>query len=107
MRVLEFNNASVPINAVTNSLSVTSELPNTAFTARFVALILVSCTSSKWGASRGLKCHMTPLVAVGCFFVCLFFSDPVLRPVLELLSRPPKNSYHCQITSLLLVLSIL
>ena len=61
---LEFNKASAPVNAVVNSLSLTCALPNTAFTGRFAALIIVSCTPPKCGASGGLKCYITPLFAV-------------------------------------------
>ena len=64
MRSLEFSNASTPVNAVTNSLSFTSVFLSTAFIARLPASIIDSCTPPKCGACGGLKCHMTPLLAV-------------------------------------------
>ena len=95
VRGLEFNNASAPVNAV-----VTSALSNTAFTARFAALIIVSCTPrsvvlvADWSATL---LHCLLLTGQFCF-------DPAPQPIRAILSRPRQSSYHCMITSLWVVL---
>ena len=55
---------SAPIIAVVSSSSLMSALPSMAFIAFFADLIIVSWTPSKCGASCGLKCQVTPSLAM-------------------------------------------